>query len=101
MTASTDSLSRAIAYLGAVELAPGLYAYRDDATQRHYIVTEDALARLPRYLDAEIDQRATPMIDIPYAGGYSEWCADTAAIEMPDDVADCEEALMAVPPGPR
>ena len=73
----TSALERAITYLGATEVAPGRYAYRDDATHRYYVVTADVMERLPQYLDAEDDSHTASH------GGYSEWCADTQAVEMP------------------
>ena len=74
---ATSALERAITYLGAVEVAPGRYAYRDDATHRYYVVTADVMERLPQYLDAEDDSHTASH------GGYSEWCADHLSAAMP------------------
>jgi len=82
--AKTDSwFARAVAYLDAVEISPGRYAYRDGATHRYYVVTGTQLERLGRYMEAEISQRATPWIKIPGGRGYSEWGADTIVFDMP------------------
>jgi hypothetical protein len=84
-TAKTDNwFARAVAYLDAVEISPGRYAYRDGATRRYYVVTGTQLERLGRYIEAEIDQRATPWIKIPGGRGYSEWGADTVVFDMPE-----------------
>ncbi len=74
-------LARAIAFLSAVEISPGRYAYRD--MHRYYIATGSQLARLGRYLEAQIRQRTMPAIALPQGGGYSEWGADTVTFEMP------------------
>ena len=42
MTRSTDSLTKAIAYLGAVEVAPGRYAFRISG-QNWFVSTTNAL----------------------------------------------------------
>jgi hypothetical protein len=70
-------------YLDAVEITPGRYAYRDGTTRRYYVVTGSQLERLGRYIEAQISQRASPSIAVPYGGGYSEWGADTVAFDMP------------------
>jgi hypothetical protein len=74
-------LARAIAFLNAVEISPGRYVYRD--THRYYVATGSQLARLGRYLEAQIRQRANPAVAVPGGGGYSEWGADTATFDMP------------------
>jgi hypothetical protein len=74
-------LARAVAFLNAVEISPGRYVYRD--THRYYVATGSQLARLGRYLEAQIRQRANPAIAVPGGGGYSEWGADTATFDMP------------------
>lgn len=76
-----DWLARAVAFLNAVEISPGRYVYRD--THRYYVATGSQLARLGRYLEAQIRQRANPAIAVPGGGGYSEWGADTATFDMP------------------
>ncbi len=80
---TSPALARAIDYLDAVKVASGgdhtpygmvmrdLYAYRADETRRYYIVDADDLVSLTRYI---LDEQRM---------GYSEWCADTKAIEMP------------------
>lgn len=45
-TRSNDALQQAISYLGAVEVTPGRYAYRDDATRRYYVAGVADLAQL-------------------------------------------------------
>jgi hypothetical protein len=74
-------LARAVAFLNAVEISPGRYVYRD--THRYYVATGSQLARLGRYLEAQIHQRANPAIAVPGGGGYSEWGEDTATFDMP------------------
>jgi hypothetical protein len=74
-------LARAIAFLNAVEISPGRYVYRD--THRYYVATGSQLARLGRYLEAQIRQRANPAIAVPGGRGYSEWGVDTATFDMP------------------
>jgi hypothetical protein len=76
-TQATDSLARAIEILNAVEVAPGRYAYRDDATRRYYVSSEADLCRLAGYLDGAADDGATT------GDAYSRWCADTLSTEMP------------------
>jgi hypothetical protein len=71
-----------VAYLDAVEISPGRYAYRDGATRRYYVVTGSQLERLGRYIEAQISQRASSR-KVPCAGGYSEWSTDTVAFDMP------------------
>ena len=74
-------MKNAIDYLGAIEVAPGRYAYRDDATRRYYVVDADDLGGLYDYDD---DGQLLP-IDAPRSthAQYSVWCADTQATEMP------------------
>jgi hypothetical protein len=74
-------LTRAIAFLNAIEISPGRYVYRD--THRYYVATGSQLARLGQYLEAQIRQRANPAVVVPGGGGYSEWGADTATFDMP------------------
>lgn len=69
-TTTTDARSRAIALLDATQIAPGRYAYRDDAMRTYYIVDDSALVLLGERLALDSD-------------AYSEWCADTQATEMP------------------
>jgi hypothetical protein len=84
MTTNTDALQRAIAYLRVKEVAPQRWAYYASETQRYYIVSEDALAQLPGYLDREQAARDRQDGHIGAGeGGYSEWCADTQQTEMP------------------
>jgi hypothetical protein len=74
--------TRAVAYLDAVEISPGRYAYRDGATRRYYVVTGSQLERLGRYIEAQIKQRATSG-KLPFAGGFAQWGADTIPFDMP------------------
>jgi hypothetical protein len=77
MSASTDALRRAIAYLGAVRvrdggdpIQPALYAYFDDAMRRYYAVAEPELLDLGVRLSTDAD-------------AYSLWCAESHAVELP------------------
>lgn len=45
-TSTASALQRAIAYLGAVEVAPERYAYRDDAMNRYYVAKLDDMLDL-------------------------------------------------------
>jgi hypothetical protein len=71
MTTTTDSLQQAISHLGAVEVAPGRYAWQTKTQQTHWVVTSAKdLERLSAYLDHE---RATDL----------DWLAQSDAVEMP------------------
>jgi hypothetical protein len=74
--------ARAVAFLDAVEISPGRYAYRDGTTCRYFVVTGGQLERLGRYIEAEIYQRARPA-KVEGGRGYSDWGADTAVFVMP------------------
>lgn len=70
-TTTDPRLTRAADYLNAAELPDGRWAHYADETQRWYRISAEALAELADYLDR--DPR----------DGYSLWCADVEAEEMP------------------
>lgn len=70
-----DAVARAAAEISATEVAPGIWAHHDDATQLWYTVTSEELAQLVTYLDD-----TDPSIS---HDAYSHWCAGTTATEMP------------------
>lgn len=64
-------LARAIAYLDAIQIEDDQYAYWADETRSWWVSYDCDLVELCRYLDD------------PNSGGYSMWCADHTAREMP------------------
>ena len=96
---TNDSLSKAIAYLGAVcvrtgitetiiggdgkgpnrtsELRPALYAYRDRNAERFYTIDRNALFDLQRRLN-QTDSSASAVED-----AYQDWCDATEATGLP------------------
>ena len=67
-----EALSRAIEELKAVEIAPGRYVYRDEASPHYYGQSTDDLVALGEALLAVGPD------------AYSFWCEDYAAVLMPD-----------------
>ena len=70
-----EIVARAAAHISATEVAPGIWAHHDDATDCWYTVTSSELAELCDYLDSGDEQISR--------SAYSHWCAGTTAAEMP------------------
>jgi hypothetical protein len=69
----------AIEYLGAVRLAPDLYAYFASEADRWYVITPQELDKLV----AELNKNPRD--------GYSEWCSYTGREATPEEARLAKE----------